>query len=111
MTWPRFHPLSDLSPVDELTASGFAREFSSESRHIDFKQGISRRKLADALVGFSNADGGVVLIGVPSAAKVVGLDSVGERERELHDALSNVLNPGRYSVRGLSVGDLDLLVL
>jgi len=111
MIWPRFHPLSDLPPVDELTASDFAREFSAESRHIEFKQCISRRKLADALVGFSNADGGIVLIGVSSAGKVTGLDSVGERERELHDALSNVLNPGRYSARPLRVGDRDLLVL
>ena len=50
-----------------------------------------------------------MLIGVTSTGKVVGLDSVGERE--LHDALSNVLNPGRYSARPLRVGDRDLLVL
>lgn len=111
MPYPRFHPLSELPPIDGLAVSDFACEFPAESRYTEFKQGISRRKLAEALVGFSNADGGVVLIGVTATGKVIGLDSVGERERELHDALSNVLNPGRYSVRPLRVGDSDLLVL
>ena len=75
MFCPRFHPSSKLPPVDDMAAADFAREFPAESRYTEFKQGVSRRKLAEALVGFSNADGGVVLIGVTSTGKVVGLDS------------------------------------
>lgn len=102
MSYSRFHPSSEFRPGDEMSPASFAREFPAESRYTEFKQGISCRKLVEALVGFSNADGGVARIGVTSAGKVLGLDSVGERERELHGALSNVLNPRRYSVHNSS---------
>ncbi len=46
--------------------------FSCESDYVELKTGTSQRPLQDAIVAFSNVDGGVILIGVQDDGTVVG---------------------------------------
>lgn len=49
-------------------------------------------------MAFSNADGGVLLLGVESNGKVVGVARSGERAKDVRQALRDVQSPGRCEV-------------
>ena len=40
-----------------MSSEAFAETFSSESRHVELKEGVSRQKIREAVVAFSNDDG------------------------------------------------------
>ena len=61
MTYPLFHPDCRRAPPSAIDVAGFAREFPGESRHVEFKQGVSQGRVATAVAAFSNTDGGVLL--------------------------------------------------
>jgi ATP-dependent DNA helicase RecG len=94
-----------------LAPEDFIREFQTEGQYPEFKQGVSHEKIQDAIVAFSNKDGGVVLIGVRNDGTVSGVVDTGEAERQLQQAAGSVNYPGRYTVHHLAVGDKNVLVL
>ncbi len=50
----------------------FAEAFPSESEFVERKSGFNRTAVQEAAVAFSNADGGVILIGVDDDGAIVG---------------------------------------
>ena len=111
MAYPLFHPRShDLRP-STLTAQEFADRFSGESVHVEFKESFSRRTIIEAVVAFSNTDGGVILIGVDDKGRVKGAARNGERERALHDWVGAVNDPGRYEIVDLLVEGRQVVVI
>jgi ATP-dependent DNA helicase RecG len=48
----------------EMSAERFADRFPGEGDRVEFKQGVSETRIKDAVVAFSNSDGGVLLVGV-----------------------------------------------
>jgi ATP-dependent DNA helicase RecG len=111
MPYPLFHPLADHPPPLTLSDSAFHRHFPTEGDLVEFKQGLSGRKIQEAAVAFSNAQGGVVLIGVGPDGRVTGLPEPGEKSRQLHQALHDACNLGRFDVHRLSVDGRSVLVL
>lgn len=111
MPYPLFHPerTGDLPLL--LTEQEIAREFPGEGSHVEFKQGVSTKRIQDAAVAFSNAEGGVILVGVSPTGTVIGVPQPGEKARELHEALRGVSSCGRYEIRELSVGSNTVLVV
>lgn len=89
----------------------FARLFPGEGVLIEFKEGVSTRKVQEAAVAFSNTDGGVILVGVRATGSILGVSQVGEAERKLHEALRGITNCGRYVLRQLAVGPSTVLVV
>ncbi len=71
-----------------MTMDEFQREFvletagrnRVENRFVEAKQGFSGERIAAAVVGFSNAEGGVILIGVRDDGSVPGARLTGEYE-------------------------------
>ena len=102
-----------------MTMEEFRREFVSEStsqnrvenRFVEAKEGFSKNRIAAAVVGFSNAGGGVILIGVRDDGSVPGARLTGEKERRLHEAVGNLHDPGRYEIREIQVGDTSVVVV
>ena len=103
MSYPMFHPGCRAQPAGELTAAQFAAEFPAEGEYVEFKEGASRGRIAEAAMAFSNADGGVILVGVTDRGLVKGADlSVGSETR-LRQALDQVRDLGRYRIHRLRV--------
>ncbi|HEX9969031.1 MAG TPA: ATP-binding protein, partial [Acidimicrobiales bacterium] len=55
-----------------LAKDQFAEFFPGESQYVERKAGLGGRALQDAVVAFSNADGGVILVGVDDAGRLQG---------------------------------------
>lgn len=111
MPYPVLHPASEVPPPALMDVAEFRSLFPVESDYVEFKQGVGARPLQDAVVAFSNADGGVLFFGVRNDGVPTGLDIGQETEAKIHAAVSDVLSPGRYSVLPLVVGDRKVLVL
>lgn len=82
-----------------------------ETDYVEFKEGLSADRIGQAVVAFSNAKGGVVLIGVRNDGTVKGVRSNGERDARLHQLVANVHDPGRYEIQELCVDERTVAVL
>ena len=112
MTYPLFHPSSHRPIPLVLTRQDFREEFPGEDGHIEFKESVSNGdRIQDAVVAFSNSDGGVLIVGVDKAGRVIGIRDTGEIERQVHQIVRNTNNPGRYEVHTLGVEEAKVLVL
>ena len=111
MSYPRYHPRSELPPVASVDLDDFLKEFSSENQHVEFKRGIQAKALCEAAVAFFNADGGVLLVGYDERHGLVDRPDPADDIRRVHDALSSVHNPGHFVCRELSVGETRLVVV
>ena len=98
-----FHPNSEHLPTTDLTAEQFAVEFPSEGQHIEFKEGVSRDRIAETAVAFSNADGGVILLGVSDDGTARGIDLGATGETRLHQALGQIRDLGTYRIQRFTV--------
>ena len=94
-----------------MSTSDFAQAFPGEDDHIEFKQGIPEEKVREAVAAFSNADGGVVLLGVRDDGVVTGLDVTGETEARVHRLILGLHDAGRYLLHRLSVADRTVMVI
>lgn len=75
---------------------------------MEWKQGIGRMAIQEAIVAFSNADGGVILVGVADDGSLVGKRFDDGVEKTLWEIVSELESPGRVDICGLTVGDVDL---
>jgi ATP-dependent DNA helicase RecG len=111
MSYPQFHPRSSEPPPAQLTTAAFANAFPGEDDYIEFKQGLSEIRIAEAITAFSNADGGVILLGVRPSGDPVGIDGGGEARARVHRLIARVHNPGRYELESLTVDGRTILVI
>jgi ATP-dependent DNA helicase RecG len=89
----------------------FRQAFPTEGQHVEFKTGIGREPLQDTAVAFSNADGGVVLIGVRDDGEVVGRALDSGTQDDIHRAMQSARDVGRYSVAQLDVDGRAVCVI
>jgi ATP-dependent DNA helicase RecG len=89
----------------------FKREFPEEGQFIEFKRGIGNETLQDTVVAFSNAEGGVILVGVEDDGTVSGRKLDAGTVDAIHQAIHNVRDPGRYSIHELSVDGRPIVVV
>ena len=78
---------------------------------MEFKQGVSASKIAEAVAGFSNSSGGVVWVGVGPDGRPVGTNIDGEAQARLHRVVAAVRDAGRYSIEAAHVEGRPLLAL
>ena len=98
MSYTMFHPACRTQPADELTVEEFAAEFPAEGEYVEFKEGVSHRGISETAMAFSNADGGVILVGVTDDGFVKGADLSVASETQLRQALGQVRDLGRYRI-------------
>ena len=111
MSYPMFHPLSGLEPVLEFAGEQFAAEFAAEGQHLEFKEGTSERAVCETAAAFSNAEGGVILLGVADDGIVHGADLKLASETQLRNALQRVINLGSYQLHRLVVNGRTVLAI
>lgn len=111
MPYPLFHPASSEPEPAFLTGSSFRAAFPHESQYVEFKEGLSASALQDAVVAFSNADGGVVLIGVRDSGDVLGRDLTPSALDDIHSSLRQVRDSGRYTIRAVPVESRSVIAV
>lgn len=96
---------------DRLTIEDFRRRFPAENDRVEFKTGTGNQPLQDAIVAFSNAEGGVIFVGINDEGDIVGrelgqgtLDTVTQAFRDTRD-------PGRYEIREIHVDDTPVVAI
>jgi ATP-dependent DNA helicase RecG len=94
-----------------MSAADFRAAFPGEGQLLEFKQGIAEDKIREAVVAFSNTDGGVILLGVANDGTARGVNVDGQVQARLHRIIANVLDPGRYQFYDLVVGDVTIGVI
>lgn len=109
-SYPPFHPARADLPL-ALTAEEFKREFPEETLHIEFKSGISQDQIPDTVVAFSNADGGVILVGVTDTGEVAGRALDSGSADAIYESMRAVRDPGRYSLHELSVAGRPIIAI
>lgn len=111
MAYPLFHPESRTDLPLTLGSAEFAVGFPGEGQHVEFKRGVSQEQLQNTAVAMSNAEGGVILLGVSDDGTVVGraLDT-GTRD-DLHQAMQAARDVGRYSLHQVDVDGKPVSVI
>ena len=94
-----------------LDPADFRREFAKEGQYIEFKRGVGQGTLQDTVVAFSNAAGGVILVGVEDDGAITGRRLDAGTEDAIHRTIRNVHDPGRYTLRELSVDGRPIVAI
>ena len=94
-----------------MSLEEFRQAFSSESQHVEFKTGIGRDPIQDTAVAFSNADGGVVLIGVRDDGEIAGRALDAGTQDDIHRAMQSARDVGRYSIAQVDVDGRSVCVI
>lgn len=111
MSFPLFHPES-LAPTRlALSHAEFDQAFPREGQYVERKSGFGSRALQEAVVAFSNSEGGVILIGVDDTGGLLGKQLTQGMEESIHQAVATTRNPGRYEINQLLVDETPVVVL
>lgn len=94
-----------------MDADAFAADFPDEGHHLEWKRGVSIDRIEEVGVAFSNADGGVLLIGVEDDGTVVGRAMTDDVELQIHKALGRAHGVGKYEIRSFFVENREVTVV
>ena len=104
-------PLTSADFPAQMTPGEFRAAFPSEGQYVEWKAGTGRRPIQEAIVAFSNADGGVVMIGVDDRGAAVGCPLDEGVEKDLWETIGQIESPGPVQVRGMRVGRAEITVV
>lgn len=94
-----------------MTVEDFRALFPSESSYVEWKAGASSDGIQRAVVAFSNADGGVLMIGVDDQGQAKGKPLDEGLEKKLWETFNNVESPGGIEIHGVSVGEVEITIV
>ena len=94
-----------------MTAGEFRAAFRSESSYVEWKAGVSADGIQRAVVAFSNADGGVLMIGIDDRGQVKGKSLDEGLEKKLWEIFNNIESPGGIEMHGLSIGEVEITIV
>ncbi len=113
-------PLASMDPPFQLTRSGerilisqdeFRSLYPHEGHHVEWKSGTSRKKIQEAIVAFSNASGGVIVIGVDDTGTLQGKPLDVNAEQTLWEIVQYVESPGPVRIGALAVESMELTII
>jgi ATP-dependent DNA helicase RecG len=111
LAYPLFHPESRAAAPLTMSVAEFRGAFPGESQHVEFKRGTSMEQLQNTAVAFSNADGGVVLIGVQDDGAIAARALDAGTQDDIHRAMQAARDVGRYGLSQLDVDGKPVTVL
>jgi ATP-dependent DNA helicase RecG len=94
-----------------ISVAEFRGAFPGEGQHVEFKRGTSMEQLQNTAVAFSNADGGVVLIGVQDDGAIAARALDAGTQDDIHRAMQAARDVGRYGLSQLDVDGKPVTVL
>lgn len=95
-------PPSSADLPGHVTQKEFGAAFPSEGQYVEWKAGTGRRPIQEAIVAFSNADGGVVMIGIDDRGTVVGCSLDEGVEKDLWEIIGQIESPGPVQLRSMT---------
>lgn len=96
---------------DQLSAGEFAELITRETDCVELKTGVSADKVQDAMVAFSNAEGGLILIGVKDDGTIVGRTLDQGTDDAIHAAARHARDLGRYQVKQVRVDEVPVVAV
>ena len=108
--FPIFHPERNLNP-SRLSLGDFQDAFPDEGDYVEWKESMARDPLQRAIVAFSNAKGGVVLIGVNDRGHPVGCPFEEGVRRDLWEIVNGINSPGLVKLHGVHVDRIAITVV
>jgi len=97
---------------DSYTAIDFDRLVTDETDHLELKSGMGQNPVQEAMVAFSNSDGGVILCGVaPDGSIPNGRRLDQSAEDRVHDAAMSARDIGRYSMQEIAVAGKTVVAI
>lgn len=112
LTYPVFHPDSPVTPpTTTMTRAAFTDAFPHESQYVERKGGLGSKPIQEAVVAFSNADGGVILVGVDDRGEIIGKELTQAAAESLHQCIAEIHSPGRYEVAEVVVDGVPIVVV
>src|SRR6266853_1399759 len=93
-----------------MSKTEFGAAFPAENDHIEFKAGFGG-SLQEAIVAFSNSDGGVIVIGVDDSGQVVGKQLTQGLVNAIHQLFIDTRNPGRYEIHPILVNGTGVSIV
>lgn len=108
ITW-HTGPVQRLS--DSYTQPQFRALIERENDRVELKTGTGNVPLQESLVALSNADGGIVFIGVANTREVVGRRLDQGTEDAIHQAARDAHSVGRYHIRQISVAGVHVVAV
>lgn len=111
MSYPPFHPATTGSAPTDMPLAAFRQAFPTEGDYAEFKAGFSTSAVQESVVAFSNADGGVILLGVNDSGEIVGKESTPGLTNSIHQLFTDVRNPARYEIFPLAVDGTGITVI
>ena len=94
-----------------MTAEEFAEQFPDEGQHVEWKSGSSRKPIQEAIVAFSNAEGGVIMIGVNRQGQLIDKPLDAGLEKDLWETINEIESPGQVKLNEVLVGEVRLTVI
>jgi ATP-dependent DNA helicase RecG len=94
-----------------MSLAEFRTAFPGESQHVEFKRGTSMEQMQSTAVAFSNADGGVILIGVQDDGAIAARALDAGTQDDIHRAMQAARDVGRYGLSELDVDGKPVTVL
>jgi ATP-dependent DNA helicase RecG len=94
-----------------MSLAEFRAAFPGEGQHVEFKRGTSMEQLQNTAVAFSNADGGVILIGVQDDGAIAARALDAGTQDDIHRAMQAARDVGRYGLSELDVDGKPVTVL
>lgn len=84
---------------DGYAPAEFHALITRETNAVELKRGASRKSLQEALVAFSNTEGGVIFLGVTDERVVVGCPLTQRVDDTIHDAINDANDVGSVIIR------------
>ncbi len=94
-----------------LSLAEFRAAFPGESEHVEFKRGVSQEQTQNTAVAFSNAEGGVLLIGVDDDGSIAARALDAGAQDDIHRAMQAARDVGRYTLQQLDVDGKPVIVV
>lgn len=108
---PLFHPRRTGPLPLTIDGAQFRGEFPGEGPHVEFKSGVSGPQVQDSAVAFSNAEGGVILVGVADDGTLRGRRLDAGTMDDIHLALNSARDVGRYGIHELLVDGTPVVII
>jgi ATP-dependent DNA helicase RecG len=86
-----------------LSLDEFREAFPGEGQHVEFKRGTSQEELQNSAVAFSNAAGGVILIGIRDDGAIAARALDAGTQDDVHRAMQAARDVGRYTLHQVDV--------
>ena len=94
-----------------MAAEDFAEQFHDEGQHVEWKSGSSRKPIQEAIVAFSNAEGGLIMLGVNKRGKIIGRPLDAGLEKDLWETIHGIESPGQIELGEVLVDGVRITVI